>query len=377
MTSLEYFSAHLESYLDELRDLTAIESPTGDFARLERAADFLSERVATVAGLERERLPDHGTLLRATRDGRGCRVLLLGHYDTVWPVGSWPDPWRVENGRAYGPGVYDMKGGVLFIVWLLRYLSDQGVPHPHIEALFNPDEEIGSPGSRSAIEEAARRADVVLVLEPTNLEGSLKLARKGSGEYVMTIHGRSSHQGVAPEQGINAVVEAAHQVMALLGLQDLPAGTTLGPNVIAGGTVSNVVPDCAELRIDVRAWSAAETRRLDAAIRALPPVLRGSRLQVFGGWNRPPMEATEASLELFEGTRVLGRNLGLELDWVRWGGSSDANIAASVGTPTIDGFGPVGEGAHQRGECIVIREVPRRLALLAEVVASLAHLTPA
>lgn len=377
MTSLEYFSAHLESYLEELRDLTAIESPTGDLGRLERAADFLSERVAPVAGLERERLPDHGTLLRATREGPGCRVLLLGHYDTVWPVGSWPEPWRVENGRAYGPGVYDMKGGVLFIVWLLRYLSDQGVPHPHIEALFNPDEEIGSPGSRSAIEEAARRADVVLVLEPTNLEGSLKLARRGSGEYVLTIHGRSSHQGVAPEQGINAVVEAAHQVMALLELQDLPAGTTLGPNVIAGGTVSNVVPDCAEVRIDVRAWSAAETRRLDAAIRGLQPALRGSRLQVFGGWSRPPMEATEASLELFEGARLLGRNFGLDLDWVRWGGSSDANIAASVGTPTIDGFGPVGEGAHQRGECIVVREVPRRLALLAEVVASLAHLPSA
>jgi glutamate carboxypeptidase len=301
-------------------------------------------------------------------------VLLLGHYDTVWPIGSWPCLWKLDNGRAHGPGVYDMKGGVLFMVWLLRYLADSGLPHPRIEALFNPDEEIGSPGSRSAIEEAARRADVVLVLEPTNLEGSLKLARKGSGEYVVTIHGRSSHQGVDPGSGVNAVVEAAHQVMALLDLQDLELGSTVGPNVISGGSVSNVVPDRAEIRVDVRAWNESETARLDAAIRGLRPLLDGAQIHVLGGWNRPPMEASAASLELFEGTRLLGQALGLELDWVRWGGSSDANIAASVGAPTVDGFGPTGEGAHQHHESIVVDDVPRRLALLAEVVTSLTHL---
>jgi glutamate carboxypeptidase len=374
MTSLDFFSDNLGRFLDDLQELTAIESPTGDLTQLERAADFLARKMSSAAAVERTALPDHGPLLSATRKGSGCRVLLLGHYDTVWPVGTWPEPWRLDRGRAYGPGIYDMKGGVLFIVWLLRYLAEHELPHPHIEALLNPDEEIGSPGSRSAIEEAARRADVVLVLEPTNLRGSLKLARKGSGEYVVTIYGRSAHQGVAPEDGINAVVEAARQVMALLELQDLPAGTTVGPNVIAGGTVSNVVPDRAEIRIDVRAWSMAETRRLDAAIRGLRPVLPGSRLQVFGAWSRPPMEVSEASLELFEGVRLLGRTLGLDLDWVRWGGSSDANLAASVGAPTIDGFGPLGEGAHQLDECIVVADVPRRLALLAEVVTSLARL---
>ncbi len=375
MNSFDFFSKHLDGYLDELRLLTAIETPTGNLPQLDRAADFLMERVASLGYVERTGMPDHGPMLRIVREGTGVRVLLLGHFDTVWPVGSWPTLWKTDQGRAYGPGVYDMKGGLLFIIWLLRFLEHHGEPHPHIEAILNPDEEIGSPGTRPIIEEAARRADVVFVLEPTNLEGNLKLARKGSGEYVITIHGRSTHQGVEPERGVNAVVEAAHQILRVLELEDLSKGTTVGPNVIQGGRVSNMVPDRAEIRVDVRAWTDDETRRLETAMRNLSPVVKGSQIHVFGGWNRPPMEVSETSLEIFEGARVLGRGLGLELEWVKWGGSSDANIAASVGAPTIDGFGPVGEGAHQTDECIVIDEIPRRLALLTEVVRSFVHIS--
>ena len=374
MNSREFYSKHLDGYLDELRQFTAIETPTGNLPQLDRAADFLMERVSSLGEFERAMLPDHGPLLRIVREGPGVRVLLLGHFDTVWPVGSWPNLWRVDQGRAFGPGVYDMKGGLLFIVWLLRFLEHYGLSHPTIEALFNPDEEIGSPSTRSFIEEAARRADVVLVLEPTNLEGSLKLARKGSGEYVITIHGRSAHQGVEPELGVNAVVEAAYQVLKVLELEDLSEGTTVGPNVIHGGSVSNMVPDRAEIRVDVRAWTEDETRRLDGAIRRLKPVVAGSQIHVLGGWNRPPMEVSDISMEIFEGARVLGHGLGMDLTWVKWGGSSDANIAAAVGTPTIDGFGPVGEGAHQLGECIVVDEISRRLALLTEVVRSFVHM---
>ncbi|MDX2438068.1 MAG: M20 family metallopeptidase [Acidobacteriota bacterium] len=374
MNSLDFYSNHLDGYLEELMQFTAVETPTGNIKQLDRAADFLMERVSGLGFVEREVLPDHGPLLRIVREGTGVRVLLLGHFDTVWPIGCWPKLWRVDNGRVYGPGVYDMKGGLLFIVWLLRFLEQHGLSHPHIEAVFNPDEEIGSPGSRPLIEEAARRADVVLVLEPTNLEGNLKLARKGSGEYVITINGRSAHQGVEPELGVNAVVEAAHQVLKVLELEDLTKGTTVGPNVIQGGRVSNMVPDQAEIRVDVRAWTSDETRRLEKAIRGLSPIIDGSKIQIFGGFNRPPMEVSDASMEIFEGARVLGRGLGLDLAWVKWGGSSDANIAAAVGTPTIDGFGPVGEGAHQLEECIVVDEVPRRLALLTEVVRSFVHI---
>jgi glutamate carboxypeptidase len=369
--SLDFFSDHLQDYLDELQALTAIETPTGDLANLERAAIYLTERLAPLGRPERCDLEDHGPLLRLRRDGVGSRVLLLAHYDTVWPAGSWQNPWSVSHGRAHAPGIYDMKGGLLFILWMLRYLDATGHAHPELEVLLNPDEELGSPGSRPYIEEAARRADFVLVLEPCTLDGSLKVARKGSGEYVVTIHGRSSHQGAEPEQGINAVVEAAHQISRLLELEDTAAGTTVGPNVISGGNRSNTVPDLAEIRVDVRSWQESETERLDTALRRLEPMLEGSEIHVLGGWNRPPMETSPIASQLFERARALGQDLGLDLGAIRWGGSSDANLAAAVGAPTIDGFGPSGEGAHQVDECIVIDDVPRRIALLSELVLSL------
>jgi glutamate carboxypeptidase len=272
----------------------------------------------------------------------------------------------------HGPGIYDMKGGLLFIPWMLRYFDAGDFDHPEIEVLLNPDEEIGSPGSRYYIEEAARRADFVMVLEPCTLDGDLKVARKGSGEYVVTIRGRSSHQGAEPEKGVNAVVEASHQILRMLELEDSVVGTTVGPNVISGGQRSNTVPELAEIRIDVRAWQQSETERLDAALRRLRPVIDGTEINVLGGWNRPPMEASPAATELFERARALGKDLGLDLEAIRWGGSSDANLAASVGAATIDGFGPSGEGAHQIDEYIVVDDVPRRLALLSELVLSLA-----
>jgi glutamate carboxypeptidase len=372
VNSLDFFSDHLQDYLGELQELTAIETPTGDLENIERAAFFLTERLAELGQPERCDLQDHGPLLRLRREGVGSRVLLLGHYDTVWPVGSWQNLWSVSHGRAHAPGIYDMKGGLLFILWMLRYIDAGDYAHPEIEVLFNPDEEIGSPGSRSYIEEAARRADFVLVLEPCTLDGGLKVARKGSAEYVITVHGRSSHQGAEPEKGINAVVEASHQILRLLELEDAVAGTTVGPNVISGGHTANTVPDLAEIRVDARAWQQSETERLDSALRRLQPVLEGSEIHVLGGWNRPPMETSPIASQLFERARSVGHDLGLDLTAIRWGGSSDANLAASVGTATIDGFGPSGEGAHQGDECIVIDDVPRRLALLSELVLSLA-----
>ena len=371
--SLDFFNDHLQDYLDELQALTAIETPTGDLVNIERAARFLTERFAPFGRVERCDLQDQGPLLRVRREGVGSRVLLLAHYDTVWPVGSWRTTWGVSHGRAHAPGIYDMKGGLLFILWMLRYLDASDLAHPEIEVLLNPDEEIGSPGSRSYIEEAARQSNFVLVLEPCTLDGSLKVARKGSGEYVVTIRGRSSHQGAEPENGVNAVIEASHQILRLLEFEDSAAGTTVGPNVISGGRTSNTVPDLAEIRVDVRAWKTSETQRLDTAIRRLEPVLEGAEINVLGQWNRPPMEASPEATELFERARSLGRGLGLDVSPIRWGGSSDANLAAAVGAATIDGFGPSGEGAHQTDECIVIDDVPRRLALLSELVLSLAQ----
>ena len=373
MNTLSYFKNNLDSYLSELREFVEIETPTRDLAGLTRAADFLTGCLSPLAEVTTENLDGLGPMLRARRAGTGAKVVVLAHYDTVWPVGSWPELWRPADGRIFGPGVNDMKGGLLFIPWLLRYLDASGSDHPDIDILLNPDEEVGSLGSIAAIRETAARSDFALVLESINSRGSLALARKGSGDFYVHIHGRAAHQGAEPELGVNAVLEAAHQVLRLGELAEPELGTTIGPNVISGGVVPNIVAEHAEIAVDVRTWTIAEQLRLEAAIRGLVPVLDGPRIEVTGQWNRTPMEATPASRELCERAKNLAAGLGIELDAVAWGGASDANIAAHAGAATLDGFGPVGEGAHQPTESIVVEALPHRLALFTELVCSLAE----
>ena len=242
MKTIDFFRQRLPDYLAELEELVAIESPTGDTAGTAAGAEWLSERLSPFGDLSRQDLAGYGPLLRLRRSGTAQRVMLIGHLDTVWQVGSWDRLWRESDGRIFGPGIYDMKGGLLFIVELLRWIDATGAEHPTLDIVINPDEEIGSVASRHLIREVARNSDLALVLEPSNSEGVIKLARKGSGEMVLNITGKSAHQGVEPEAGVNAVVEAAHQIMRLLELQDLDAGTTVGPNVLHAGSASNVVP---------------------------------------------------------------------------------------------------------------------------------------
>ena len=368
---LEYYRDRLPYFLSELEELVAIETPTRHVSNLERAAEWLSDRLSPFGELRRETLEGYGSLLRLHRPGTAHRVMLVGHMDTVWPVGSWPELWREEDNTIHAPGVYDMKGGLLFIIELLRWLDDTGADHPTLDVVFNPDEEIGSLASGRRLCEIATENDLALVLEPSTLDGVIKLARKGSGEFRLTIHGRSVHQGVEPELGVNAVIEACRQVERLLALQNLEAGTTIGPNVLRGGSASNMVPDLAELLVDVRAWNADEQRRVDEGLAALRPELEGSRIELSGGWNRPPWEASTISLAVFDRARAIGADLGLDLEWVRWGGSSDGNLTAAAGTTTVDGLGPIGQGSHQKSESIVIDALPARLALFTELVASL------
>jgi len=372
VNTLHYFAERLPQALEELRALVAIDTPTGDVAGVERAADLLATLLDGLGTVEREPVASFGPLLRIRRPGTGGRVLLLGHVDTVWPPGSWAEPLRERDGRLWGPGVYDMKAGLMFVPWLLRWLEDSGREHPELEILLTPDEEKGSTGSRPRILAAAAAADFALVLEPATPLGHLKLARKGSGEFTIDVIGRPAHQGVAPEEGVNAVVEAAHQVLRMLELQDAGVGTSVGPNIISGGSASNTVADHARIVVDVRAWTEPERRRLDAGLRALTPVDGRARLEVRGAWNRPPMEPSLAAVELFARARGVGAALGLSLDRVAWGGSSDGNLTAAAGAPTLDGLGPVGDGAHTVSEHIVVAELPRRMALIAELVASLA-----
>ncbi|HQP43511.1 MAG TPA: M20 family metallopeptidase [Thermoanaerobaculales bacterium] len=372
MDTVHYFADRLPRYLEELRALVAIETPTGDVARAERAADLIAALFSGLGTSDREDLAGLGPMLRIRRPGTGSRVLLLAHNDTVWPAGSWEVPWLERDGRIWGPGVYDMKAGLLFLPWLLRWLRDAGRDHPELEILLTPDEEKGSPGSRSRIGEAAARADFALVLEPATPLGHLKLARKGSGEFQVDVAGRTAHQGAAPEEGVNAVVEAAHQVLRMLELQDAAAGTTVGPNIISGGSASNTIADRVRIVVDVRAWTEGERLRLDEGLRALTPVNEGARVEVRGAWNRPPMEPSPAAVELFERARGIGSALGMSLESAAWGGSSDGCLTAAAGAPTLDGLGPVGDEAHTRSENIVVAELPRRMALLGELVASLA-----
>jgi glutamate carboxypeptidase len=371
MRTTAFFAKHLDEYLREVRALVEINTYTRHVEGAELAAEFLVEKFADLADVETEFLRGYGPLLRIRRTGTGPKVLLLAHFDTVWPAGSWPDPWQERDGRIYAPGVYDMKAGLLFLPWMLRWLETTGRDHPNIDILLNPDEEVGSLGSKERIGAAAAASDYALVLEPASPEGNLKLARKGSGEYVVSIEGRSAHQGVEPQEGVNAVVEAAHQILRMLELEDLEAGTTVGPNIIKGGIVSNTVAATAEIAVDVRAWTVAEQERLSRGLLAIEPVLDGAKVRLRGQWNRPPMESTLESEKLFERARLVGERLGLDLGWVAWGGASDANLAAITGTPTMDGLGPIGDGAHQYTENIVVEKLPERMALLSELVASL------
>lgn len=371
MTALEYFTRHLDEYLGQLRDLVELETPTGHVEGADRAAELLTGLLAPYGDVERIPLEGYGPLVRVRRPGRGPRVLLSAHLDTVWPAGSWERRWQVADDVVRGPGVCDMKAGLLFIPWLLRWLDRAAAPGPDLEVVVNPDEEVGSVASRPWLEQAARHAGYALVLEPANRDRGLKVARKGSGEFVVTVRGRAAHQGAEPEAGRNAVVEAAHQAVRLASLSDPAVGTTVGPNVIRGGSMSNVVPDRCELRVDVRSWAGDEQRRLTAAITSLEPVIDGTELQVTGAWNRPPMEPTASSMALFERARQIGRSLGFDPPPVRWGGSSDANLIAAAGAACVDGFGAVGAGAHRPDEHVLVSELPLRMALLADTVASL------
>jgi len=370
--TLTYFESRLENYLDDLRQLVEIESPTGYEPGIKRAALWLQTQFAGLGELRRFD-SESGPVLRLFRRGYGPRVLLLAHYDTVHPVGSWSRLWREEKGRIFGPGVYDMKAGLLFILWALRYLNRSGLEHPNLEVLLTPDEEVGSRNSRIFIEDAARGADYALVLEPPTGAGDLKVHRKGVGWYLVKVHGKAAHQGVEPEKGVNAIVEAARQVLKVIEAQDLEKGTTLGPNVARGGTAGNVVADYAEVLVDMRAWTLDEAERVDRFMRALKPENPGARLELEGGLNRPPMEPTPESMELFELARSVALDLGFDSQPGKVGGGSDGNFTAALGVPTLDGLGAVGSGAHQKSEHVAKKDLSIRMALLSELLVRLTH----
>jgi glutamate carboxypeptidase len=298
---------------------------------------------------------------------------VLGHFDTVWPHGTLAArPFRVADGRAYGPGSYDMKAGLVMLEFAIEAIRSRGYAPPRpIVVLWTSDEEIGSPRSRALIEDEARRAAFALVLEPPLADGRLKTARKGVGRFRLSVEGRPAHAGVEPEKGISAIVELAHQILRLHGLNDPGAGTSVNVGVIRGGSVANVIAAEAVATIDVRAATLDEARRVEAALRATSPVLAGARVTVDGALNRPPMERSPQGVALFEQVRSIGRTLGLDLGEGSTGGGSDGNFTAALGVPTLDGLGAPGAGAHAVDEHVLVAPLPRRAALLAAALLKL------
>jgi glutamate carboxypeptidase len=298
-------------------------------------------------------------------------VLLLGHLDTVWGIGTLREmPFKVRAGRAYGPGIFDMKSGIVCALWAIKALHSTGIPRARPVRIFlNPDEEVASRAFRKELLAEARRARAVLVLEPALGSGALKTARKGVGEFRLIVHGRPAHAGINPAAGVNAITELARQLLRVEEMADPKRGLTLTVGVIEGGTRTNVVPELAQARIDVRVPRPADARRIEQRVRSLKPLHPEARLVIEGGVNRPPLERVRA-VALFEQARELGRKMGLELEEGSTGGGSDGNFTAALGIPTLDGLGGVGDGAHARHEHVVIRELPRRAALLAALIAS-------
>ncbi len=361
------------------------ESPSYDKAAVDRFGRLVAaewrKRGARVEFLRQRERGDH---LRVTlwpggglRFGRGGRprgqVLVLGHLDTVYEAGTLARmAFRVSRGRAWGPGAYDMKSGLVIALFAAEALARTRFrPRRRVVFLWTSDEEIGSKASRARIEREARRSQAVLVLEPSSgLAGRLKTARKGVGEIELMVTGRAAHAGINPEDGVNAVRELVLQIARIARLNRPRRGVSVSANVVEGGTRTNVVAARARALVDVRATRAADMRWLEAQFRRLRPILPGARLQVRGGFSRPPLERA-ASAALFQKARALARQIGLKLQESFTGGGSDGNFTAALGVPTLDGLGGVGEGAHSPGECVLLRALPERAALLAALLATL------
>lgn len=362
--------------LECLRRAVEIESPTHSPPGVRQLAHYLSREFRRAGGRVRllENSKTGPAVVAEFWSGTTGRkpILLLGHLDTVWEVGTLAKmPFRVRGGRAYGPGILDMKSGIVCALWAIRALRRQGIePASPVRFFLNADEETSSVAFREQLLREARGARAVLVLEPAAENGALKTSRKGVGEFRLTVWGRSAHAGINPQAGVNAISELARQLLRVEKLARPRRGLTLTPGTIAGGTRSNVVPEFATASIDVRVPTQRDRKDIERKMRALRPFHPEARLEIAGGVNRPPLER-RMSRGLFRHAQRVARELGMELSEASTGGGSDGNFTAALSVPTLDGLGGVGGGAHARDEHVVIGELPRRAALIASLLATL------
>jgi len=361
--------------VDLARDLVAAESPSTDRDALEHCAAVLVARLVG-AGASVERVDANSTAAHVLAEwaGTGPRVLLVGHFDTVWPVGQLARmPLEAKDGKLFGPGVLDMKAGLAIGITAARLVASQmpASGRPNIRLVATTDEEVGSATSRALIETLARESAAVLVLEPALPGGAVKTARKGVGEFTLVADGVSSHAGADPGAGASAVHELARQITTLVGLTDAQRGLTVNVGVIDGGTRSNVVAERARAFVDVRIARLEDAAMIEQKLASLRPVDARVRLTVTGRINRPPMERTPGVARLYDLARQVAGDLGRSLAEGATGGASDGNFTAALGVPTLDGLGAVGEGPHALHEHVVIKELAPRAALVAGLLARL------
>lgn len=375
----EYFVSRKDNLLAFTRALVEIESPSGDEAGSRDVVSLIVDQAKTIAAVnsvERIAFPGFGEHVRITAFAEGNQeqpIVLLGHTDTVHPRGSIKErPWRVEENRIYGPGIFDMKSNCALALELLRALEATGTrPVRPITLLFMCDEESGSVHGRAVVEAEARNAYAVLVLEPSAGGGRVKTGRKGTGMFTVEVHGRAAHAGLDPEKGVNAVLELARQTIRLHELNDPANGTNVTVTILNGGTASNVVPALATAEVDMRFTSVDLGIAVENDVLNLKPFDPRAQVLVTGGINRPPLERTPKVVELYELARSIAAKLDFELGETSVGGGSDGNFVGALGVPVLDGLGIEGDGAHAAHEHIMTDNIATRGAMLAGLIASL------
>ena len=374
---LHLLKPRLPQMVATLRRFVTAESPSLEKAAVDRCCSVIAEEWNRHgARVERIAQKHRGDLLRITQALHKSRpsgqLLILGHYDTVYSTGTLAKmPFRLEGGKAYGPGTFDMKAGIVQALFALQALQQAEIPlRKRLVFVWTSDEEIGSESSRKFLETEALRSDAVFVVEPSfGPRGLLKTARKGIGEAELIVHGRASHAGLAPQEGINAIHELARQLARIEGWNDFRRGVTINAGIVEGGTRTNVIPERARAVLDLRAMRIYDMRGMERRLHALRPFHRGARLEITGGFDRPPLER-KMSATLFARAKSLAKQMNLYLGECTVGGGSDGNFTAALGIPTLDGLGAVGDGAHSSREHILINTMPARAALLAALLAA-------
>jgi glutamate carboxypeptidase len=375
---LAYFDERRDEIVSTIRELVGIESPSDNKAAVDRIAEAVAHKFSQLGGEVRfHRAKDFGSHLQVNFGGKSTKpVLLLGHYDTVYPLGTLANmPCRAVHNRLTGPGVLDMKSGIALMLHALAGLQEwhgkeqnDGLPRP-VTVLLVSDEEVGSNSSRAITESLAKKAAAVLVLEPSyGPQGAAKTARKGVGEYLVKVTGKAAHAGLDFQKGVNAILELARQIEKISSFTDLKKGLTVNVGIVSGGSRTNVVPAEATAQVDVRIARMKDAAGIDKKMHSLRPFNRKCKIEITGGINRPPLERTAGVAALYAQAAAVARELGWKLSEAAVGGGSDGNFTAALGIPTLDGLGGVGDGAHASHEHILISELPRRAALLAGLI---------